>query len=254
MAVKKRKFKNVDTTKMTNKEAMRCTKNIKTKSMALQKALLDFFLRNGYEAMGYGSFKEYCVEEVTNASYDSLNNALNTAKITLDMAGIERVGRYSSYALSPLKNYSSAERREVYRLAQKESEKDKVPSKFLSKKFVKSALVILGYEDPAEPDKPETTNESDENAKSSGDENIDKEDSTSTELRNEGNTKFEREFMVAWNKTPETNKFPQRIVKAISASANPNLVAKMCLYLLKENFEGDEVDQAIKLLKKSIVL
>lgn len=235
MAVKKRKFKNVDTTKMTNKEAMQCTKNIKRKSMALQKALLDFCLRNGYEAMGYGSFKEYCVEEVTNASYDSLNNTLNAAKITLDMAGIERVGRYSPYALSPLKNCSSAVRREVYRLAQKESEK-KVPSKFLTQNFVKRALVELAHDESTKSDKSD----------------IGDTDKASSKSIKDGQTNFERKFKAAWKCTSETQKFSKRIVDVISESAKPKLIATMCLHLLEEHFKGDKAEQVIKELSKAI--
>jgi hypothetical protein len=241
MTIERKKFTDVDTTEMTSKEAMQCTKKIKTKSMELQKALLDFYLRKGYEVMGYGSFKEYCVEEVTNASYDSLNNTLNAAKITLDMAGIERVGRYSSYALSPLKSRSYAERREFYKFAQKESGKEEVPSKFLTQNFVKHALVDLGHDQSTKPDK----NDNEHSTYS---------DEPSSQLNNNAQTNFERKFKSAWKGTSETTKFSKRIVNTISVSAKPKLIATICLHLLEEHFEGDKVERAIKVLTKAIRL
>ena len=239
MATERKKFSGVDMTEMTNEEAKQCTKKIKTKSMALQKALLDFYLRKGYEVMGYGSFKAYCIEEVTNASYDSLNNALNAAKITLDMAGIERVGRYSSHALSPLKNCSYVVRREVYKFAQKESEKEEVPAKFLTQNFVKCALVELGHDKSTKPDKCD-----DEHSPDSGEPN--------SQQNKKAQTNFERRFKAAWSDSPSGSQFSKRIVNALSISAKPQLIAKMCIHLLEEHFEGDDFEQAIKALNKVI--
>jgi hypothetical protein len=267
MVIEKRKNLGIATTAMTENEAKECTNNIKSYGRKLQREILDFDMRKGFEILGYGSFKEGCEAIVTNISYDTLNNALNAAKITLDMAGIDLVGRYSPWALAPLKNHSYRVRREVYELAKDKSGKKKVPTKYLSRKFVEGALVELEYEQ----DKTSTSTEHSENTFTNNDDdkpdcqmaddedmNSDLNESTerhranseTLEIDRGSKPKFEEKFKSAWRDKNTEEKFSKQIASALTTSAAPKLIAHICLYLMKNNLNGENVELAIKSIEQ----
>lgn len=112
-----------------------------------QRTIYDFCKGEYFIELGYESLKEWAIknQDKLGRSYDSINNDYHTACITVDMCGVDNIGKFTPYALLQLKKLDPESRKKLYELAKKESEKKKLTSSDLTKSSVSEYMIKLGF-------------------------------------------------------------------------------------------------------------
>lgn len=128
--------------------AKRLENKIFSATKAIQKPVYELWKSEGFKALGHKSFKDWAKsnQEKFNRSYDSINNDLHTAIITVEMCGEKRIGTFNTYALSPMKKLEKDEKKKLYEHAQRVLKRSQLESKHLTRKKVEQFMKELGLD------------------------------------------------------------------------------------------------------------
>jgi len=201
---------------------------------ATQKPVYELWKCEGFKALGYNSFKDWAKanQDKFNRSYDSINNDLHTALITVDMCGEENIGKFNTYALLPMKNLSEQECKAVYEHALSELGVNELKSNHLTHKRVKEYMDVLNLSVQKKPD--------------DNNQNDTMKEASKSELSS-GQLKRKRSFSSALNNS-DSPYFAQRVCIAISNTIPKKSTLRICRDLLE--LHGYEC--AAKAIRKAI--
>ncbi|QUI64884.1 hypothetical protein GSF04_21340 [Pseudoalteromonas sp. A22] len=203
---------------------------------ATQKPVYELWKCEGFKALGYNSFKDWAKanQDKFNRSYDSINNDLHTAIITVDMCGEESIGKFNTYALLPMKNLSKQDRRALYEHALSKLEVSKLKGCQLTRKRVEKYLKELNLSTKKEQEDNEQTNTNAQTPKCP---------------LNSGELKLRKQFNEALN-NKENRHFAKRVCLAISDAIPKKSTLLICRVLLKKHDCKDAVQEVKKALKQ----
>ncbi|UDM62956.1 hypothetical protein KIJ96_06860 [Pseudoalteromonas piscicida] len=236
MAVCEKKMTPAEHKSAPQKHAKKLEQAIFRATKAVQKPIYELWKSKGFEALGHNSFKDWAKtnQEKFNRSYDSINNDLHTALITVDMCGEDKVGEFSTFSLLPMKPLTKEERKAVYKLARKKSKKLVLEGNDLTNKLVKKCMSELNLL----PNKSEAVHEQN---------HVDEKSEPSPLSAKE--TMRKKGFNSALNKA-ESPYFAKRICSAISDAIPKKSTLLICRDLLKEHGCKDAVQEVKKALKQ----
>lgn len=221
-----------DKAKKLEQEILRATK-------ATQQPVYELWVSEGYTELGHNSFKDWAKanQEKFNRSYDSINNDLHAARITVDMCGKDNIGKFSTYALLPMKKLSAHDRETVYELAQNDLDVSEIKGRDLTHKRVKEYMKLL---DSSAPDKPAENIQHDANK-----------EEAKPHLSPE-QQKRKRSFSSVLNSS-DSPYFAKRVCIAISNTIPKKSTLRICRELLELHGYKDtanSIKKAIRKLKK----
>lgn len=236
MAVCEKKMTPAEHKSASQKHAKKLEQAIFRAIKAVQKPIYELWKSEGFKALGHDSFKDWAKANQNNfnRSYDSINNDLHTARITVDMCNEERIGEFSAFALLPMKPLTKEERQAVYKLARKKSKKVVLEGHHLTNKLVKKCMSELNLL----PNKSEAVHEQN---------HVDEESSPSPLSAKQ--TMRKNSFNSALNKA-ESPYFAQRVCIAISNTIPTKSTLRICRDLLKKHDCTDAVREVRKAIKQ----
>lgn len=108
---------------MTKKEAIDCIDEFKKNTGENMKICYDLFIRKGYLALGYESFKECVAVELTDiVKYDYALKLKNAGEVHVVVAPNLPMGTFSEGVLRPLHKYPDEVKKEIWGIATEENE------------------------------------------------------------------------------------------------------------------------------------
>jgi len=132
---------------MTVFEAQECVKKINENIQNTRALLLDLYERNGWEALGYQSWRECVVGEFKqHQSY--LYRQLEAARAERNIS-VSPIGEIKESILRPLANLPPDEQREVYQKAVETAPEGKVTAKHIEKTIEARRPKLENYQAPA---------------------------------------------------------------------------------------------------------
>ncbi|MCG7566609.1 hypothetical protein MHM95_09930 [Pseudoalteromonas sp. CnMc7-15] len=220
----------------SQKHATKLSLAIINATKAIQRPVYDFWKAEAYKELEYNSFKDWAKanQEKFNRSYDSINNDLHTALITVDMCGEENIGKFSTYALLPMKNLTEQDRKTVYEHALSELEVSELKGSHLTRKRVEKYLKELNFSAQKEQEDNEQTNTNTQTPKCP---------------LNSEQLKLRKQFNEALN-NKENRHFAKRVCSAISDAIPKKSTLLICRDLLKKHDCKDAVREVRKAIKQ----
>lgn len=181
---------------------------------ANQRTIYDFCDGEYFIDLGYESLKEWAIknQDKLGRSYDSINNDYHTACITVDMCGVNNIGKFTPYSLLQLKNLTPESRKELYELAKKTSNKEELTSSDLTKNTVGEYMIELGFK------KSETHEKN-------------------TQVNKNSHSFSQSEAYFKFNKAlqnAKSDKFSKRIAIAVKETVKKKNILRICREILPE--------------------
>lgn len=141
------KLKKRKSIKTDRDEAIELSAKIIKGTKANQRTIYDFCKKKYFTKLGHESLKDWALknQDKLGRSYDSINNDYHTACITVDMCGVDNVGKFTPYSLLQLKNLDPESRKALYELAKEKLNKKELTSNDLTKSTVSEYMIELGF-------------------------------------------------------------------------------------------------------------
>lgn len=130
---------------MSKKDLEAATKIICKASSKQQVEIAKIAQAEAWKIKGYNSFKEYCVNDLPEVSYDTLNLYRRVGVVLCTVEDIDAVGKYSCDSIKPMFKLEVKQQKKLWNKLLKQCKEDKIPPKWLTRVRVEQALMELGF-------------------------------------------------------------------------------------------------------------